>query len=64
MEYLKEEKGEFTAVSLLKGLAPKFFNFNFPFIKELRSNLSQKISSYSDIYNRIREYEEKYLQTN
>ena len=63
MEYLKEEKGEITAVSLLKGIAPKFFNINLPYIKELRSNLSQKISSYDDIYNRIKEYKEKYLQT-
>lgn len=61
MELLKEEKGEAKSVSLLKGIAPKFFNGNFLNVKELRINLSQNVTSFEDIYNRIREYEEKYL---
>lgn len=44
------EKGEKRAISLLKGIAPKFF-VNMPNSKELRIMLSQKMNSYNDLVN-------------
>ena len=41
------EKGEKRAISLLKGIAPKFF-VNLPNSKQIRIKLSQEINSYDD----------------
>lgn len=58
---LIEEKGEQRAISMLKGIAPKFFNYDFPFVKELRKNLSSQIDSYDKIVKIVDEYEKKYV---
>ena len=42
------EKGEKRAISLLKGIAPKFF-VNLPNSKQIRIKLSQEMNSYDDL---------------
>lgn len=59
---LIEEKGETRAISMLKGIAPKFFNYDFPYAKELRKLLSQTIVSYDSIVSIIEDYQNKYVE--
>lgn len=59
---LIEEKGETRAISMLKGIAPKFFNYDFPCAKELRKLLSQTIVSYDSIVSIIEDYQNKYVE--
>lgn len=46
------EKGEKRAISLLKGIAPKFF-VNLPNSKQIRVKLSQEMNSFNDLVNII-----------
>lgn len=55
IEYLKqyaklliEEKGEFKAMLILRGIAPKFFN-SFPNAKRIKKQISEKLDSYQDL---------------
>ena len=52
---LINEKGERQAISILKGLAPKFFT-NLPFSKEIRISLSQEMNSKEDLLNILNKY--------
>ena len=58
---LVEEKGEQRATSILKGIAPKFFNYDFPYIKELKRDLTQNANNIDEIYKCIDNYKAKYL---
>lgn len=52
---LIEEKGEKRAISLLKGIAPKFFT-NFENSKSIRCKLSQEMNSKDDLINILDSY--------
>ena len=45
---LIEEKGEKSAISILRGIAPKFF-FALPNSREIRNKLAQNMKSYKDL---------------
>lgn len=54
---LCKEKGERQAFSILKGIAPKFFNnLDLPFIKNLRISLSRDIDSIESLKRIVEEF--------
>lgn len=53
---LKEEVGEKRATSILKGIAPKFFQF-FENSKLIRQELTLSLKSYEDLYKILDSYE-------
>lgn len=44
MDMLIEEKGEYRAMSILRGIAPKFFN-GYPGLKEIKNKIAQTITT-------------------
>lgn len=48
------EKGEYQAIKILRGIAPKFF-LNYPNTKAFRVKLAQMINSKEDLFNIIKE---------
>ena len=54
---LIKEKNEKRAISILRGIAPRFFT-NFPNSKQLRINLAQNMNSYNDLINFINSYKD------
>lgn len=61
-DLLIKEKGETRAISILKGLAPKFFPSPMPHSKELRQELTLNMKCRNDMENILNEYEKKFAE--
>ncbi len=57
---LVEQKGEQTAVKMLRGILPKFLN-HYPFMKEYKMILVNKIVTYADIESVLNQIEVEHL---
>ena len=55
---LIDEKGEKRAISILRGIAPKFF-MHIPLTKPLRGKISQEINTLDDLKRIINEFQNK-----
>lgn len=60
MEDLIKEKGEVTAIKILRGIAPKFFSY-FQNSKSLRKELSSSIVFADDVKNILKKYEYEFI---